>query len=210
LDIANHIDFWQVTEELEKWLARFNQGHKRIIAAKKQNGDMQQHEGKIGFSMTAYVFLAERFLKDYSQDTAYSHLFFVIMWNLISRSIVVADMKYDFIHQDNDMIVVLPPKNKADQAGEKIEGKHIAANPFNPMICPVLALAIHVFSDGNRVRYNAVFTRDAYDRFGRAFKNTVSSEAAQAVLQVDAEVLGKHSVRKASATYASSFPGGTC
>jgi hypothetical protein len=198
----------EVSHELNIFLMRFNKGHKRKIAELKEDGAMDQHEGKVGFSYGAFLFLAKVFLEEFGAATNYAHLFFILTWNLIARAITVAGMKYDFMHMDNDMIVVLPPRNKADQAGDRVEGKHIAANPFIPCICPVLALARHVFSDGSRKRYSRVFTRDAYDRFGEVFHDVVRSEQAQALLGVSARKLGKHSGRKAGATYCSSFPGG--
>ncbi|KAI2509461.1 hypothetical protein MHU86_4962 [Fragilaria crotonensis] len=179
----------QVSADLDTFLARFNKGHKRKIANLKADGTMDQHEGKVGYSFTAFVFLAKLFFEDFGTATNYAHLFFVLTWNLIARAITVANMKYDFIHMDNDMIVVLPPRSKTDQAGERVEGKHIAANPFNPVICPVLSLARHVFSDGSRTRYSSVFTRDAYDRFGEVFFDTVRSERAQEYLQVSGNKL---------------------
>ena len=198
----------EIQPELDIWLTRFNKGHKRAIASAKQAGEMDQQEGKLGFSMTAYVYLANVFLKEYQTDTAYAHLFFVLSWNLMARGDAVARLKYDFMWWDNDMIVAMPPKNKADQAGEKIVGKHIAANPFSPDICPFIALARHVFSDGDREEYSDVFTRSAYEGFGHAFHAVVRAEGANAHLEIDPDKLGKHSTRKGSATYASSFPGG--
>lgn len=65
-----------------------------------------------------------------------------------------------------------------------------------------------MFSDGSRKRYSSVFTRDAYDRFGEVFYEVVRSERAQEYLQVNGNKLGKHSGRKAGATYCASFPGG--
>ena len=112
------------------------------------------------------------------------------------------------MYQNNDMIVVLPPKNKTSQGGEKVEGEHIAANPFNPIICPVLALAKHVFSDGDREQYTDLFTRDSYDRFGRTMKEVVSSDEGQEKLQVTPDLIGMHSPRKGSSTHASAYPGG--
>ena len=52
-----------LSAELNLWLSRFNKGHKRKIAELKQNGEMDQHEGKVGFSFTAYVYMATRLLK---------------------------------------------------------------------------------------------------------------------------------------------------
>ena len=197
-----------MSDELNQWLSRFNKGHKRKIAELKQNGEMDQHEGKVGFSFTAYVYMASRLLKEYAADTAYAHAFFVLGWNLIARSVVVSEMRYEFMWLDNDMIVALPPKQKADQAGERLVGKHICANPFRPEICALLALARLVFSDGDRAEYTTLFPRAAYDGFGDAFHDLVRTEDARDHLEVAPEKLGKHSTRKGGATYASSFPGG--
>jgi hypothetical protein len=117
-------------------------------------------------------------------------------------------MKFEFIHQHGDMIVVLPPKNKADQAGERTEGKHIAANIYNPEICPVLAFAQYVFCLGSQKKYSSVFTRAAYGGFGKAFHDVVHSDEAQQNMGVNPYKLGKHSCRKGGATWVSSFPGG--
>ena len=198
-----------MSAKLDIFLKRFKKGHKRKIADLKAVGTIDQHKGKIGYSFGAFVFFAKVLLEEFgTSTTSYAHLFFVLTWNLIARAIGVASMKYDFIHTDNGMIVVLPPRNKSNQAGDRVEGKHIAANPFNPCICPVLALARHVFSDGSRTRYSSVFTCDAYDRFGEVFHDVVRSDRARDFLGVSANKLGKHSGRKAGATYCSSFPGG--
>jgi hypothetical protein len=198
-----------MSAKLDIFLKRFKKGHKRKIADLKAVGTIDQHKGKIGYSFGAFVFFAKVLLEEFgTSTTSYAHLFFVLTWNLIARAIGVASMKYDFIHTDNGMIVVLPPRNKSNQAGDRVEGKHIAANPFNPCICPVHALARHEFSDGSRTRYSSVFTRDAYDQFGEVFHDVVRLDRARDFLGVSANKLGKHSGRKVGATYCSSFPGG--
>ena len=142
------------------------------------------------------VFLAKVSLEKFGATTSYAHSFFILStWNLIARAITVAVMKYDFIHMDNDMIVVLPPRSKTDQAG----------------FCPVLALARHVVIDGNRTRYRTDFFTthdDDYDRFGEDFSDVVHSERTREFLGVSANKLGKHSGCKAGATYCSSFLAG--
>jgi hypothetical protein len=75
----------KVSDDLECFLKRFKKGHKRTVADLKQEGVMDQHEGKVGFSFTIYTYLAMLFLVEYATDTHYAHLFFVLMWNLIAR-----------------------------------------------------------------------------------------------------------------------------
>ena len=97
----------QASADLDIFLTRFNKGHKRKIAGLKAEGTMEQHEGKIGYSFGAFVFLAKVFLEKFGATTSYAHLFFILTWNLIARAILtIAGMKYDFIHMNNDMIVV--------------------------------------------------------------------------------------------------------
>ena len=166
---------------------------------------MDRQEGKVAFSFIAYTFLAFLFLTKLFQDASYSHLFFVLMWNLIARLITISTMKYEFMRQDNDMIIALPPKNKTDLTGERVMGKHIAANPFKPEIRPQLALARHVFSDGDRTAYSSVFSGDSYDGFGRAFHNAVRMEETRDHLDVHPEDIAKHSIPKTGATYCTSL-----
>lgn len=153
LGYSTHKPPIEVSPELNFSWTCFNKGHKRKITELKKDGAMDQHKGKVGFSFGAFVFLANKvFLEEFGSATDYAHIFFILTWNLIARAITVAGMKYeDYMHMDNnDMIEVLSPRNKADQAGDRVEGKHVAANPFIPCICPVLALARHVVSEAEK------------------------------------------------------------
>jgi hypothetical protein len=45
-----------------------------------------------------------------------------------------------------DCLVITLAKHKGDQSGEGLSNeKHIYANPLNPSICPILALAVLIF-----------------------------------------------------------------
>jgi hypothetical protein len=45
-------------------------------------------------------------------------------------------------------------KTKANQAGEKVADKNIYANPFDPLTCPHLALAIWLWYDGSNLEFS--------------------------------------------------------
>ena len=50
-----------------------------------------------------------------------------------------------------DFIKIRYDKTKEDQDGEKIKDKHIYANPFNPLVCPLIALGIWFTLDASRL-----------------------------------------------------------
>ena len=42
------------------------------------------------------------------------------------------------------------PKQKGDQDGSRAFPRHIYANPRDPILCPILALSLHIFSNIGR------------------------------------------------------------
>lgn len=76
----------------------------------------------------------------------YPHLFIILSWNLFARSHSVASLLYIHFEWQEDSLIVTVPTHKGDQEGSRIFPVHVYANPLNPELCPVLALAIYVFS----------------------------------------------------------------
>lgn len=67
-------------------------------------------------------------------------------WNLVSRSNRVGNLAFEPITWQGDALIVHLPKTKGDQEGEKAFPRHVFSNPLNPKVCPIVALAVHVFS----------------------------------------------------------------
>lgn len=117
-------------------------------------------------------------------------------------------MHYHHLSWSNDSLVIDLSKQKADQTGEKITPKHLFANPYNPSICPILALALHVFSISFRPDNDdkdKLFPENSYNVF-----SSWLGEAIPKVIQIGFQVsdYGTHSFRKGIATFTAGFIGG--
>ncbi|EGZ24652.1 hypothetical protein PHYSODRAFT_406965, partial [Phytophthora sojae] len=97
---------------------------------------------------------------------------------------------------------------KNDQSGDRPrDPRHVYANPLQPSICPVLALAIYwattSFDTDNRLFPGS----DQYDRFRKCLQRLLVDEKVAAELKrrgVNSNDLGTHSMRKGAATYCAS------
>lgn len=125
---------------LKKCLA----GVKRSDAEQRQKGELPAMEGKAPLTLTGYELIAKYAIA--SDTSSYAWLYVVLCWNLISRSNNVGNLLFDHITWKDDALIVFLPKTKGDQEGENAFPRHLYANPENGALCPVLALAVHVFS----------------------------------------------------------------
>ena len=119
------------------------------MAQKRSSGVMKTFEGKVPLSFQLYCTLSKLALfvnEVRSSFAGFVHLFMILCWNLFARSNNVEELRTEHLSWDNDSLVVNITKHKADQSGEKSTPKHVFANPFNPEICPILALGLHVFT----------------------------------------------------------------
>ena len=66
--------------------------------------------------------------------------FSLLQWNCMVRSKNIGELAYQNFTSGDDYIKIRYDKTKNDQDDEKIKDKHIYANPFNPIVCPFLAL----------------------------------------------------------------------
>ena len=56
--------------------------------------------------------------------------------------------------QTGDDYKIIYDKTKSDQAGEKVREKHVYTNPFNPLLCPILALGVWFSLESTRLGTN--------------------------------------------------------
>ena len=127
--------------------ASFSGGYKRHVAEKKLNGEMKMKEGMSPITFVGYVFVARQGLqqqKDYNQGT-FAHLFLLLCWNLMARSVSVGSIMLQHIMWENDSLLITMPQHKRDQEGNNCYPKHVYANPENPVLCGTLdgSLALH-------------------------------------------------------------------
>ncbi len=114
----------------------------------------------------------------------------------------------------HDALVVVFPTTKVDKEGANSFPKHTYANPASPEICPVLALAIFVWTLGFRREDSkpCVFGsggKDVESRFSKWLASTCGEEERE-LLEMGQLVadLGTHSFRKGIAQYLSGIAGG--
>lgn len=99
---------------------------------------------------------------------------------------------------------------KNDQEGQNAYPRHIYANPDNPAICPILSLALVVFTRFTRNGSSRLlFSEKSQDRFSEWLKRTcTSNEELLLAMGSVLDEIGTHSFRKGVATALSSNPGG--
>ena len=134
----------------------FYKGFQKDIAQRKLDGKMKTKEGKNAATFQQYEMIARMALFA-AASFPLVHVFVVLCWNLMCRSHSAAVLMYAHISTGADCLTFVLPKQKNDVEGEKGFAKHVYANPFNPTLCPVFALALWVFTRSNsRQQYNQI------------------------------------------------------
>jgi hypothetical protein len=170
-------------EDIVDYLKEFTNGYKRIVAKKKEDGLMKNFEGKVPIGTLLYNQLAKRALfasDSRSSFSSFVHSFMILCWNLMARSCSIADLRTHHFHWENDSLVIDMSKQKADQSGEKVTPKHVYANPWQPEICPILALALHFFAIAFRRQADdktKIFLGTPYDVFKKWLPETLQNIA---------------------------------
>ena len=209
-------------DEIEKFLKNFFGGYMRKIANLKQDGEMSIVEGKMPLSFRGYKFLAEKAIMNRdghdnglnSRDeklAIFSHIFLLLCWNLIARCVSVGTLMLNHISWDNDSLVIVFPSHKGDKDGKKAIPKHVYANTKEPSICPILSLAIYLFTKGydREGSKTTLFPGDAESKFSKWLRKICEANSETLRSQgVDISMIGTHSFRKGVATFLSGTPGG--
>ena len=141
--------------DLDKELKNILDGYKKIINKLKQRGLMKLHEGKREISNAGYQLLAQKFVGKVParnggtwSSVTFAWTFFVLLWNLMSRSDSVDKLTLNVISWEGDALIIEEQGHKGDEKGENNIRKHIYANPYEPWICPILSTAVLVFCAG--------------------------------------------------------------
>ncbi|KAJ0403325.1 hypothetical protein P43SY_009359 [Pythium insidiosum] len=108
--------------------------HEKMI-----NGLMEVNDGKRHLKSNGYDLLAHKLFTQ-TPDTkgkswatiVFAWSYFVLMWNLMSRSDLVDKMPLQHINWAEDTLIVEEQGHKGDQTGADKFGKHVYANPYEP------------------------------------------------------------------------------
>jgi len=202
------------SEELEVSLKTFMAGCRRTVADLKHRGKMKLFEGKRPLSFSGYRLICEKFMLQApngrigSWDQGiFAWCYSVMSWNLICRSITTGATHLEHLSWSNDSLNMAVPSTKSDQEGARDFKYHIYANPLDPLVCPVLALAVYVFTRGYRVsemEHKLFDGKHSEKRFSGLFRDVLESLTESEKMRLGGLIsdLGTHSYRKGAATYA--------
>jgi hypothetical protein len=213
---------WQYKEhrlildpEVDQELDTLLRGYQRRVSELKLDGKMPVFEGKYHLPFAGYRTLAALLFRSQPfNQMLFAWPFLILQWNLIARTATVSSMMMEHIGWEGDALLISTPKHKGDQEGVKCFARHLYANPSDPAICPVLALAVITFV--RSLRHDPSSTSPAtlpsfrvFDgpnsnaRFSDTLLRIISSVPASDVhlLGGEKKQLGTHSIRKGAASY---------
>lgn len=200
------------TAAFQASLSDYFKSLKRKFNQQRSLGERRIAEGKKPMPFAVYRWLCCEFLRT---GDLFSHCYLVLSWNLICRTMNTEGIQLSHLSWQGDALGVQFALTKTDQEGEKpSDFKHIYANPLDPVVCPILSLALYLICNGNiSVRYVGSKAQGSLfpgghqsSRFSRLLKAGLSTEdgkTACALSGVLPEDIGTHSLRKGASTFVS-------
>jgi hypothetical protein len=139
---------------------------------------------------------------------AFAHSVLTISWNLMCRVNNAVGICLEHLEWRDDALCVYFSHMKNDQTAERPrDPRHVYANPIHPEICPVLSLGIYLlcFKPNSEV-FNLYPGKSQADRYGSILREMLQSQQRSDLefRGINPSDIGTHSIRKGSATYASS------
>jgi hypothetical protein len=210
-------------DSVDQGIETLLQGYKRRVADWKASGKMAVFEGKLHLTSDGYRLLSNAlFAAQPFGQMLFGWPFIVLQWNLIARSATVAGMMMEHVGWEADSLLISIPKHKGDQEGTKCFSRHLYANPLQPVICPVLALAVLIFT--RATKHDPTHTADdpaspnyrvfngghSESRFSEVLGRIIAAVPDTHLSQLgsDKKQLGTHSVRKGAASYCAGMVNG--
>ncbi|KAH9114255.1 hypothetical protein AeMF1_011636, partial [Aphanomyces euteiches] len=199
--------------DLDVMLKDFSNGYKRQVAKFKEDGLMSINEGKMPLTVQSFRFIAHKSITQPVGQTysPHVHCFLVLSWNLMARAASVAAIRYDHISWEGDSMLIRFGKMKNDQEGKMNWPRHVYANPHEPAICPVLSLALAVFSRRSLCEgaSTLLFGSNANETFATWLRLACSLfRDDMAAVGLNSADIGTHSFRKGVSTAISNTLGG--
>ncbi|KAF0706221.1 hypothetical protein AaE_014233 [Aphanomyces astaci] len=209
----------ELSTELNAMMKEYVSGYRRKFAQLKESGEAPITEGKAALSFGGYVFVTGyKYLASVAvaAESDYSlyvtvHSFLLLCWNLMARAVSTSSIRYEHITWKDDALEIRYGLMKNDQEGRMSYPRHIYANPSNPAICPILSLAVLLFTRGAQLHESPtlLFGYNAKERFSSWLTKTcAANEDDIAGLGLSISDIGTHSFRKGVASALSNSPGG--
>ena len=190
----------------------------KCINSLKRKGLYSTTEGRRPLLMSGLRCLAMAFLtfvpRAVGQDSWSTYVFawgfLVVMWSLMSRSDSVDNLTLHHIEWAEDCMLIEEQGGKCDQTGDKKFKKHVYANPYEPSICPILAIAVNLFIRPSGGTMQLFIGTDSKGRFCSLLHTVLDLLTAmqRALLGCEVDDIGAHSTRKGSSSYSLGQVGG--
>ena len=183
---------------------------------------MKFEEGKAAISLDSFRRLCEIALTQRGDFDlgATVHSYLTMNWNLINRSVSTGVIALAHLDWDGDTLTVCQARSKCDQEGSRAARKHVFANPEDPILCPILALAVMLFSrsatiprtDEEKRASPLLYGRPGTEkRFGGWLETNLRKYKEEMELMgVRACDIGTHSFRRGVTTTLASMEDGLC
>lgn len=203
--------------DFDTFIKEYMAGYKREVAKKKQIGEMKMSEGRSPLTFEGYRLIAQKALhiEDNFNTMSFAHTFTLLTWNLMARSVSIADLKFCHISWEMDALIFNIPKQKNDQEGARAYPRHVYANPDDPIICPVLSIALKLFcsvhiSNLSNDTMNVFPGNHEESRYSEWLQNLLKNLSVDETMLLGTaiEEIGNHSFRKGVASHLSNSPGG--
>ena len=185
--------------------------HRKIAKAGRHQ---QATTGKEPMTPELLRLVSRWFLEWNTADGVFARAYLLLTWSLMCRVNSTAVLKLaNFQWIDFDCMGITFGHTKVDQFGDdSAHLRHIYSNPHDPLVCPVLALAMFFTSclAGPQSTASQLFEGTLQDdRFGTLLSKVLGEHLAELHdLGYTPNDLGTHSIRKGAVSYVSSLPGG--
>ena len=186
-------------------MATWFKTYKKYTAKKRAEGKLDENKAA-ELPIELYRWFCAHFLKT---GNIWMLTWIVMQWNCCCRSSNIKAAEFHLLERKADALKITFAKTKADQNGDRVNPKHIFANPHEPGISPIFVLGLYfsISCQDMAADNNQIFPggNETSEKFNDNIKKVM--EEHKAVCEgygVDIEKILNHSWRKGPATYASS------
>jgi hypothetical protein len=127
----------------------YKAGFKRLWRHLEREGLVDSNHGKSPLNLAAYGFLLKKIVHYTGRDVrlnAQTRVYLTLLWNLMCRTDNVSSLTWSSLSLGDDCLKVNLSYTKGDPEGNKNYLRGLFANPHDPVLCPLLALSMLVFS----------------------------------------------------------------
>lgn len=136
--------------------------------------------------------------------------YLLLCWNIMARTNNISGIVFEHLNWVNDCLEVDCFITKSDQAAKKANQKHVYANPLNPIICPILALAMYLLDRPDAgTNNNCIYpgtenkgNKSESSKFLKGLGSLLTLAGTILMIPVAIARYGAHSLRKGGVSFA--------